>query len=202
MEKYLQLTWGRHIVFRDSLQFLNCSLENLVKSLLKAGADNFNVLSRIICRKYEGATDEHLALLQRKGVFPYDYMDKVDRLLEPALPPRERFFNRLTNTECSEEDYAHAHTVFEEFSCRHMGDYLSLYLATDICLLADVFERFRDTSIEEYQLDPVYFVSAPHLAWNALLKYINRPIHLITNPEMYRMIQPSIRGGICHVSVR
>ena len=45
-------------------------------------------------------------------------------------------------------------------------------------------------------------MSAPQLAWNALLKHINRPIQLITDPEMYRMIQPNIRGGICHASVR
>ena len=44
-------------------------------------------------------------------------------------------------------------------------------------------------------------MSAPQLAWNALLKHIDRPIPLITDPEMYRMIQPNIRGGICHASV-
>ena len=47
----------------------------------------------------------------------------------------------------------------------------------------------------------MYYVSAPLLAWSALLKYIDRPIHLITDPEMYRMILSNIRGCICHVSV-
>ena len=69
-------------------------------------------------------------------------------------------------------------------------------------MLADVFEKFQNNSLEEYQLDPSYYVSAPQLAWNALLKFIDRPIHLITDPEMYRMNQPNIRGGICHASVR
>ena len=45
-------------------------------------------------------------------------------------------------------------------------------------------------------------MSAPQLAWRALLKFINRPIQLITDPEMYRMIQPNIRGGIVHARVR
>ena len=45
-------------------------------------------------------------------------------------------------------------------------------------------------------------MSAPQLDWNALLKHIDRPIPLITDLEMYRMIQPNIRGGICHASVR
>ena len=60
----------------------------------------------------------------------------------------------------------------------------------------------RYYSLDEYQLDPAYYMSAPQLAWNALLKYIDQPIHIITDPEMYRMIQPNIRGGICHASVR
>ena len=79
---------------------------------------------------------------------------------------------------------------------------MQLYLLSDICLLADRFQMFRNNSINEYQLDPAYFVSAPQVAWNALLKHINQSTPLITDPEMYRIIQPNIRGGICHVSIR
>ena len=79
---------------------------------------------------------------------------------------------------------------------------MALYLLSDICLLADVFQAFRNNSMDVYQLDPAYFVSAPQLAWNALVKHIDRPIPLITDLEMYRMIQPNIRGGICHACVR
>ena len=78
---------------------------------------------------------------------------------------------------------------------------MALYLLSDICLLADVFQAFRNNSLDDYQLDPTYFVSAPQLAWNSLLKHIDRPIPLIIDPEMYRMIQPYIRGGICYASV-
>ena len=65
-----------------------------------------------------------------------------------------------------------------------------------------MFQAFPNQSLYEYQLDSTYFVSAPKLAWNALLKHIDRPITLITDPAMYRMMQPNIRGGICHASVR
>ena len=51
-------------------------------------------------------------------------------------------------------------------------------------------------------MDPAYFVSAQQLARNALLKHIDRQIPLITDPEIYRMIQLNICGGICHASVR
>ena len=45
-------------------------------------------------------------------------------------------------------------------------------------------------------------MSEQQLAWNALLKHIDLPIPLITDPEMYLMFQPNIRIGICHASVR
>ena len=79
---------------------------------------------------------------------------------------------------------------------------MQLNLLSDICLLADVFQMFRNNSLNEYQLDPAYFVSAPQLAWNAFLKHINQSIPLISDLEMYRMIQPNIHGGICHATVR
>ena len=103
--------------------------------------------------------------------------------------------------ECSPADYAHAQHVWENFHCLNLKEYIALYLLSDICLLADVFQAFRNNFVDEYQLDLAYFVSAPQLEWNALLKHIDRPIPLITDPEMYRMIQPNIRGGICHASV-
>ena len=104
--------------------------------------------------------------------------------------------------ECLEADYAQAQHVFENFQCKTLKDYMKLYSLSDICLLADVFQMFRHNSLDKYQLDPAYFVSAPHLAWNALLKHIKQSIPLITDPEMYRMIQPNIRSGICNASVR
>ena len=79
---------------------------------------------------------------------------------------------------------------------------MKLYLLSDICLLADVFQMFRTNSLDEYQLGPAYFVSAPQLAWNALLKHINRSIPLITDSELYPMIQPNICGSNFHASVR
>ena len=79
---------------------------------------------------------------------------------------------------------------------------MQLYLTTEVCLLADVFENFRATCHEAYELDLSYFVSAPQLAWNAMFKKTKLKVKLLSNPEMYLMIQPNIRGCICHASVR
>ena len=198
IEKYLQVEWGKKMVFRDSLQFLPASLEQLAASLAKVGRGYFLNLHNVVTDVYPEADIE---LLERKGVICYNYLESLARLNEPALRPRKAFFNKLEDVDCSWADYTHALHVCENFHCKNLKEYMALYLLSHLCLLADVFQTFRNNSLDEYQLDPVYFVSAPQLALNALLKHIDRPILLITDPKMYRMIQPNIRGNICHASV-
>ena len=101
-----------------------------------------------------------------------------------------------------EEDYAYANQVWTAFVCHSLEDYLKLYLASDVCQLADVFQNFRRICHQNFELDPAYCVSAPQLAWNSMFKMQGLELELICDPEMYRMIQPNIRGRICHASCR
>ena len=61
----------------------------------------------------------------------------------------------------SEDDYQHAQRVWEEFGIRKLGDYHDLYLRTDVVLLANVYEAFRDTCLKHYSLDPEHFYTSP-----------------------------------------
>ena len=108
-------------------------------------------------------------LLLRKCVYPYEYMDSWERFNETSLPPKKYFFSELTLEDITAKDYNHAQKVFQEY-CTDIGDYHDFYVQTDTLLLADVFEKFRDTCIEIYGLDPSHFLSAPGLAWQACLK--------------------------------
>ena len=72
-----------------------------------------------------------------------------------------------------------------------------MYVQCDTLLLADVFEKFRDTCIEIYGLDPSRFLSAPGLAWQACLKKGNVNLELLTDIHMLLMIEAGIRGGMC-----
>ena len=72
-----------------------------------------------------------------------------------------------------------------------------MYVQCDTLLLADVFEKFRDTSIEIYGLDPSHFLSAPGLAWQTCLKKANVNLELLTDIDMLLMIEAGIRGGMC-----
>ena len=83
-----------------------------------------------------------------------------------------------------------------------MGEYHDLYINTDTLLLADVFENFRNKCLKTYELDPLHFVSAPGLAWQACLKKTGVKLELLTDIDMLLMVEEGIRGGICQVSQR
>ena len=61
----------------------------------------------------------------------------------------------------TDKDYARAQKVWEVFGIRNLGEYHDLHVQTDTLLLADVFENFRNMCLDIYELDPVYFLSAP-----------------------------------------
>ena len=100
------------------------------------------------------------ALLLRKGVYPFEYMDSWERFHETSWPPKKDFYSELTFKDISERDYNHPQKVFEEY-CTEIGDYHDLYVQTDTLLFADVFESFRDTFIDIYRL--ILLISYLHL---------------------------------------
>ena len=67
---------------------------------------------------------------------------------------------------------------------------------TDIIVLADVFETFRDTCLNSYQLDPVYYYTSPGLFWESMLKKTKVELELLTDYNMILMMENGIRGGV------
>ena len=135
MEKYISFSVGS-LRFIDSLQFMNSSLDKLVENLKVSGEDKFKLFYEDFPCKTEAS------LLLRKGVFPYEYIDCLDRLKERRLPPREYFYSNLTKETVSETDYKHALNVFDALNMTNIEDYMITYVKTDVSLLACVFEEF------------------------------------------------------------
>ena len=183
----------RDLRFIDSFKFMACSLESLVKNLPKESFKNLPA-----CHE----NPEAIELVMRKGVFPYDWFDSFDKLSETGLPPIEAFYSKLNGTHISEEDWSHAQKVWEAFDMCNMRDYHDLYFETDVLLLADVFENFRDVCMRNYNLDPAWYYTAPGLAWDAALKINDVKLELLSDPNMLLMIEEGIRGGISIISTR
>ncbi|CAG9840781.1 unnamed protein product [Diabrotica balteata] len=179
--------------FVDSFRFLTKSLDILSTTLDSEQCREI--------RKYFPDT-KHFELVRHKGVFPYSYMDGFDRLKEKTPPPKENFYNNLTNKHISDEDYARAIDVWNTFDCKSMSDYAMLYLISDVLLLADVFENFRKVCHKEYNLDPCHYITAPALSWDAMLRYTKIELELLTDVDMVHFLKKGVRGGVAQCSKR
>ena len=84
------------------------------------------------------------------------------------------------------------------FKINTIGDYHDIYLKTDVLLFADVFERFINTCLEYYGLDPCHFFSSPGLIWDAMLKMNGIELDLISDIDMHLFIKKGMRGGISY----
>ena len=173
--------------FIDSFKFMSSSLDSLTKILVSGGKKLFG---------FEDYSDLQYDLLTRKGVYPYEYINSWDRFEETQLPPINAFYSNLNISLISEDDYQCAQKVWKEIGIRNLGDYHDLYLRTDVVLLANAFEAFRDTCLRYYSIDPAHFYTSPGLAWKACLKHTGIQLELLTDPDMLLMFERGIRGGI------
>ena len=77
---------------------------------------------------------------------------------------------------------------------KNMGDYHDLHLKTDVLLLADVFEKFINRSLEFYKLDPSYYFNSPRLSWDAMLKKTEIKLELISNTDKYYFVEKGLKA--------
>lgn len=172
---------------------MNSSLEKLAK--------NMNEL-KIVKKGFPGVETEKMELLFRKQVYPYEYIDSRRKLFDKCLPPQEDFYSTLTGESISDADYAHAQKVWRAFECYNLLDYTMLYMELDVLILADVFEEFCNKSMQAYKLDPAHYFTAPGLSFDAMLKYTQVELELLTDIDMVLFFESGIRGGISQCSNR
>ena len=52
-------------------------------------------------------------LLLRKGIYPYEYMDKWERFDENTIPPKKAFYSELNLENITDKDYEHVKKVWK-----------------------------------------------------------------------------------------
>ena len=191
-EKYTAIYLDKHLAFIDSFQFMPSPLANLAKNL---PAEKYIYTS-------EAFQGEKLDLMKAKGLYPYDYMDSEAKFAERHLPARKDFYSLLTDEDISDSDYAHAQKVWETFGIENMGQYHDLYLKSDVLLLVDIFENFREICLHIYGLDPAHYVSSPGLSWDGMQKMTGVSLDLISDVDMQNFIEKGMRGGISTITHR
>lgn len=184
---------GITLRFIDSFRFMSTSISKL-SSYLKDSEKN---ITRAHCDSLE-----KFELLTRKGIFPYQHVDSFEKLNETKLPAKEKFYSSLTGESVSQSDYEFAQKVWNIFNIKTLGEYSDLYLKTDILLLGDIMENFRDNCIATYQLDCLHYYTTPGFAYDAMLKTTRIELELLTDIDKILFIEKGIRGGLSQVSCR
>ena len=80
---------NKNLVFIDSMQFMNSSLEKLVKNLSN---NDFKYLT-------EEFGSKNLKLLKQKDAYPYEYMDSFKRFGAEILPYKKMFSQLIKKRE-------------------------------------------------------------------------------------------------------
>ena len=193
-EKFMSFKIG-NLKFIDSFQFLTSSLEKLTDSLKSVDGDIYK--NFVNMKKF--FKDEDLNIICKKGLYPYEFIDSLEKIHYPKLPEQKDFYSKLKLEGITTEEYNHAENVYKHFKCKSFYDYHMLYLKTDVLLLADVFENFRNMCLEFYNLDPANYLTSASLAWDCMLLKTKVNLELITDVEILDFFERSKRGGLTFV---
>ena len=188
----MSFSLNKNIAFIDSVLFLNRSLDKLVKNL---SSENFKCLSGLF-------SGEELELAEKKGIYPYEYMDSFEKFKERKLPDIECFFSSLKDCGISEEEYSRACKVWKIFEIRNLGMHHDLHLKTDVLLLCDVLEKLINQGLKYYGLDCSHYVSLPSFSWDAMLKFTGVRLEKVDDIDVHLFLEKGMRGGVSYISKR
>ena len=211
-EKFINIGFDSLSV-KDSFSFITASLDKLVSMTKYDNTDEKDRRKWVLRNNWQSnfrysskndiiKTEKCLDLLTEKGVYPYDYMNAFDKFNDEQLPSKEQFYSRLTEEGITNDDYTKAKQIWKHFDIKNMGEYHDLYLKTDVLLLTDVFENFRDMCLSYDGLDPVFYYTLPNFAFDAMLKLTGIEIDLVYNQDMYEMIEAGLRGGMTQTTCK
>ena len=189
LEKYMAFAINKTLLFIDSMQFTNSSLDKLVKNL---NDKDFKYLS-------EEFNDEQLKLVKEKWIYHYEYMNSFKGFSEDELLNKSKFLSSLKDSGVNEKEYEQAVNVWKVFKIKNFGEYQDLYLKTDVLLLVDMFEKFVESCLNYYRLDPCHYFSSLGLSWDAMLKMTGIKLELINDINVHLFIEKGMRGGISYV---
>ena len=182
---------------------MNFSLNKLVKNLsdkdFKYSVEEFG--------------SKNFELLKQKGAHPYEYMNNFERFNEEKLPAKKYFYSstkdekigddaKISDGHISVKEYLTCGKSWDKFEMKNMGDYHYHYFKKDVLLLADVFEKFIDTCLKYYGLDPGHYFSSPGLSWDAMLNMTDIKLEKISHIDKYLFIKKGLRGDISYIAKR
>ena len=134
-----------------------------------------------------------------KGHFPYEYMDRLERLDDTALPSKEAFFSRLKNEGISDEDYASCQEAWRDNSMTTLRDFLVWYNNRDVVPFLQAIDRqfafYQQRGIDMFKQG----ISVPGLTllylFNDLPEKAYFTIFNEKNKDLHHLVKDHVVGG-------
>ena len=169
---------------------------NFIKGSLNDLSKNLNDKNKFITKEH---FSDNFELMKYKVCFPYEFITK-ENIYNENLPPIEKFYSSLKLDNITKEDYYKTLEIYKKLNCKNIKAYLDIYLKLDICLQADIFNVFRNTIWDKFELDCSKYITSCSLSLDLMLKYTGVKIELIRDISIFDYVNSSILGGICIAS--
>ena len=108
--------------------------------------------------------------MNEKTCVPYEFITKGN-IHNENLPSIENFYSSLKLDGISKEDYNKTLEIYKKLNCNNIKEYLDIYLKLDICLQADIFNVFRNTIWNKFEIDCSKYITSCSLSSDLMLKY-------------------------------
>ena len=172
----------------DICNFVKGSLSELSKNLLDK--------DKIITKKH---FPDNFELLKEKASFPYDWLTR-ENIFDKELPLIDKFYSSSKLQNISKEEYDKTTDIYKKLGCKNIKDYLEIYMKLDITIQADIFNVFRNTIWDKFEIDCSKYITSCSLSLNLMLKYTKAKIQLFKDITMFDYVDSSILGGLCIAS--
>ena len=169
---------------------------NFKKGSLSKLSKNLNDKDKFITKEH---FQDNFQLMKYKVCFPYEFITK-EKTYNKELPSIENFYSSLKLDNITKEDYNKTLEIYKKLNCKNIKEYLDTCLKLDICLQADLFNVFRNTIWNKFEIDCIKYITSCSLSLDLMLKYTGVKIELIRDISIFDYVNLSILGGICIAS--
>ena len=154
---------------------------NFVKGSLSELSKNFLDKDKIITKKH---FPDNFDLLKEKTAFPYEWLTKED-IFDKELPSIDKFYSSLKLQNISQKEYDKTIEIYKKLKCKDVKDYLEIYMRLDVTLQADIFNVFRNTIWDKFEIDCSKYITSCSLSLDLMLKYTKSKIELFKDITMF-----------------
>lgn len=177
----------------DSYAHLNYSLEKIVENL-----PNTPILKEFFKKQSISFSPKYCKL-----PFPYDYCTSIESLIETKkFPEINYFYNSLNNENLESEKYQYGKILYEKLKLENLMEYLKIYCIIDVLILCEALTIYRDFVLENFELDPINYISISMLSYDCMLRSTNIYLEVIKDCNILNLIKNNIRAGLSYSTVR